>query len=38
MVWQNLAYDVKQQMQDAIVKYDSQDLFLGQLRLVPKIG
>jgi hypothetical protein len=23
---------------DATIKYDSQNLFLGQLRLVPKIG
>jgi hypothetical protein len=38
MVKGNIAYDVKQQMQDATIKYDSQNLFLGQLRLVPKIG
>jgi hypothetical protein len=38
MVKGNLAYDVKQQVQDAIIMYDKSNLFLGQLRLVPKIG
>jgi hypothetical protein len=34
----DLAYDANATMQCATIQYDKQAIFLGQLRLVPKIG